>query len=154
MRKVLFTLGLAFMATMLQAADFRWAMITQKGQTLFMNNVGYILNSDGSSSFTIVMNDNSTIDDVTKMTFAKIDVAGIDAPQTITDDAVYAKVIEGTLSISGCKAGTAVEIFSANGQLCRRATVQGEHTDINVSQLASGIYLLRVGKTTIKFQKQ
>ena len=119
-----------------------------------MSDVGYILNSDNRPTFTIVKKDNSTIDDVTKMTFAKIDDTGIDAPQTITDDAVYAKVIEGTLSISGCKAGTAVEIFSANGQLCRRATVQGEHTDINVSQLASGIYLLRVGKTTIKFQKQ
>ena len=100
MRKVLFTLGLAFMATMLQAADFRWAMITQKGQTLFMNNVGYILNSDGSSSFTIVMNDNSTIDDVTKVSFAKVDASGVKAIE-YDSDGVYAKEVEGSLIISG-----------------------------------------------------
>ena len=148
MRKYFIALALAsFLAA--GAADYKWALVTQNGETVLMSDVGYILNSDNRPTFTIVKKDNSTIDDVTKMTFAKID-----APQTITDDAVYAKVIEGTLSISGCKAGTAVEIFSANGQLCRRATVQGEHTDINVSQLASGIYLLRVGKTTIKFRKQ
>ena len=153
MRKYFIALALAsFLAA--GAADYKWALVTQNGETVLMSDVGYILNSDNRPTFTIVKKDNSTIDDVTKMTFAKIDDTGIDAPQTITDDAVYAKVIEGTLSISGCKAGTAVEIFSANGQLCRRATVQGEHTDINVSQLASGIYLLKVGKTTIKFQKQ
>ena len=67
MRNVLLTLGLALVATMLQAADFKWAMITQKGQTLFMNNVGYILNSavvihhDGERTASVAIEDISHI---------------------------------------------------------------------------------------------
>ena len=153
MRKVLFTLGLAFMATMLQAADFRWAMITQKGQTLFMNNVGYILNSDGSSSFTIVMNDNSTIDDVTKVSFAKVDASGVKAIE-YDSDGVYAKEVEGSLIISGCHAGNKAEVFSANGQVVRSKTFGGDNCDIDVSTLPKGVYVLRIGNTAIKFLKK
>ena len=152
MRKVLFTLGLAFMATMLQAADFRWAMITQKGQTLFMNNVGYILNSDGSSSFTIVMNDNSTIDDVTKVSFAKVDASGVKAIE-YDSDGVYAKEVEGSLIISGCNAGNKAEVFSANGKVVRSETFGGDNCDIDVSTLPKGVYVLRIGNTAIKFLK-
>ena len=148
MRKVLFTLGLAFMATMLQAADFRWAMITQKGQTLFMNNVGYILNSDGSSSFTIVMNDNSTIDDVTK-----VDASGVKTVE-FDSDGVYAKEVEGSLIISGCNAGNKAEVFSANGQVVRSETFGGDNCDIDVSTLPKGVYVLRIGNTAIKFLKK
>ena len=153
MRKVLFTLGLAYMATMLQAADFRWAMITQKGQTLFMNNVGYILNSDGSSSFTIVMNDNSTIDDVTKVSFAKVDASGVKAVE-YDSDGVYAKEVEGSLIISGCHAGNKAEVFSANGQVVRSKTFGGDNCDIDVSTLPKGVYVLRIGNTAIKFLKK
>ncbi|MDY4555422.1 MAG: T9SS type A sorting domain-containing protein [Prevotella sp.] len=136
------------------AADYKWALVTQNGESVLMSDVGYILNSDNIPTFTIVKKDNSTIDDVTKITFAQIEAAGINNPQAIAKDAVYAKVVKGTLSIRGCKTGALVEIFSANGQLCRQDKVLGEHADIDVSQLASGIYLLRVGKTTVKFQKQ
>ena len=153
MRKVLFTLGLAFMATMLQAADFRWAMITQKGQTLFMNNVGYILNSDGSSSFTIVMNDNSTIDDVTKVTFAKVDPSVVKAVE-YDSDGVYAKEVEGSLIITGCKAGKKAEVYSSNGKVLRSQSFDGESCDIDVSTLAKGVYVLRIGNTAVKFLKK
>ena len=109
MRKRLLILGIAFVATMSQAADLKWAMITPKGQTLLMEEVGYILNSDNSnagSSFTIVMNDNSTIDDVTKVTFAKVDASGVKAIE-YDSQGVYAKVVEGSLIITGCKIGRA-----------------------------------------------
>ena len=153
MRNVLLTLGLAFMATMLQAADFKWAMITPKGQTLFMNNVGYILNSDGSSSFTIVMNDNSTIDDVTKVTFAKVDASGVKTVE-FDSDGVYAKEVEGSLIISGCHAGNKAEVYSANGQVMRSQALCGESCNIDVSTLPKGVYVLHIGNTSVKFLKK
>lgn len=153
MRKVLLTLGLACVATMLHAADFNWAMITPNGKTLFMNNVGYILNSDGSSSFTIVMNDNSTIDDVTKVTFAKVDASGIKDVK-YDSDGVYAKEVDGSLIISGCHAGNKAEVYSANGQIMKSQTIIGDGCDIDVSTLPKGVYVLRIGKTAIKFLKK
>ena len=153
MRNVLLTIGLALVATMLQAADFKWAMITQKGQTLFMNNVGYILNSDGSSSFTIVMNDNSTIDDVTKVTFAKVDPSGVKTIE-YDSDGVYAKEVEGSLIITGCHAGNQAEVYSANGQVMRSQALCGDSCDIDVSTLPKGVYVLRIGNTSVKFLKK
>ena len=153
MRNVLLTLGLALVATMLQAADFKWAMITPKGQTLFMNNVGYILNSDGSSSFTIVMNDNSTIDDVTKVTFAKVDASGVKTVE-FDSDGVYAKEVEGSLIISGCHAGNKAEVYSANGQVMRSQALCGESCNIDVSTLPKGVYVLHIGNTSVKFLKK
>ena len=153
MRNVLLTIGLALVATMLQAADFKWAMITPKGQTLFMNNVGYILNSDGSSSFTIVMNDNSTIDDVTKVTFAKVDPSGVKAIE-YDSDGVYAKEVEGSLIITGCHAGNKAEVYSANGQVMRSQALCGESCNIDVSTLPKGVYVLRIGNTSVKFLKK
>ncbi len=156
MRKRLLILGIAFVATMSQAADLKWAMITPKGQTLLMEEVGYILNSDNSnagSSFTIVMNDNSTIDDVTKVTFAKVDASGVKAIE-YDSQGVYAKVVEGSLIITGCKAGKKAEVYSANGQVVRSQSFDGDRCDIDVRSLPKGVYVLRIGNTTVKFLKK
>lgn len=139
---------------MAYAADTKWAMQTQNGQTIFMEEVGYILSSDNSASFSIILNDNSTVDDVTKVSFAKLDPTGIHAPQASSGEGVYAREVEGTLSISGCRAGNIAEVYSTGGQLMRRTKVSDTSADIDVSTLASGIYILRIGKTAVKFHKK
>ena len=136
------------------AADTKWAMVTQRGETILMGNVGYILNSDASSAFTIVLNDNSTVDDVTKVSFAKVNATGIDATTTEKKDGIYAKVVDGTLSVSGCTIGDKADIYAANGQLLRQVGLGEGKAVIDVSSFAPGVYLLRIGKTTVKFQKK
>ena len=156
MIKRLLILGIAFVATMSQAADLKWAMITQNGQTILMEKVGYILNSDNSnagSSFTIVMNDNSTIDDVTKVTFAKVDASGVKAIE-YDSQGVYAKVVDGSISVSGCNIGDKALIFASDGRLMKQSMLDDGNTVIDVSSFAPGVYLLRIGKTTVKFQKK
>lgn len=153
MRKVFLLLALAGM-TMAYAADIKWAIVTQDGHTVFMERVGYILNSDGKSSFTIVLNDNATVDDVTKITFARVDATGIHTPALAADGGVYAREVEGKLTVSGCRAGNVAEVYTAGGQLVRRAKVSGATASLDVSTLAPGIYILRIGNTAVKFHKK
>ena len=152
MRKYFIALALAsFLAA--GAADYKWALVTQNGETVLMSDVGYILNSDNKPTFTIVKKDNSTIDDVTKVSFAKVDASGVKAVE-YDSDGVYAKEVEGSLIISGCNAGNKAEVFSANGKVVRSETFGGDNCDIDVSTLPKGVYVLRIGNTAIKFLKK
>ena len=152
MRKYFIALALAsFLAA--GAADYKWALVTQNGETVLMSDVGYILNSDNRPTFTIVKKDNSTIDDVTKVSFAKVDASGVKTVE-FDSDGVYAKEVEGSLIISGCNAGNKAEVFSANGKVVRSETFGGDNCDIDVSTLPKGVYVLHIGNTAIKFLKK
>ena len=141
-------------STFVAAADNKWAMVTQRGETILMSNVGYILNSDGSQTFTLVLNDNSTVDDVTKVSFAKVSATGIGAAPTATESGVYAKVIDGSISVSDCNIGDKALICAPDGRLMKQSMLDDGNTVIDVSSFAPGVYLLRIGKTTVKFQKK
>ena len=153
MRNILMGLSLLG-ATAANAADLKWAMTTQDGQSVFMNQVGYILYTDGSSTMSIVKSDNSVIEDVTKVNFAKVDGTGI--AQTVADKGivVLSRVVDNSLTVTGCPEGQPVCVISASGAVEVKTLSSGDHTTIDVSRLASGVYMLRVGKNTVKFIKK
>ena len=74
------------------------------------------------------------------------------APTSIKDIAVFQmnKVVDGELNIEGLPAGTQVVIFDASGKQIM-ATMA---TQINVSSLKSGVYVLKAGNQIVKFVKQ
>ena len=153
MRNILMGISL-LCATAANAADLKWAMTTQDGQSVFMNQVGYILYTDGSSTMSIVKSDNSVIEDVTKVNFAKVDGTGI--AQTVADKGivVLSRVVDNSLTVTGCPEGQPVCVISASGAVEVKTLSSGDHTTIDVSRLASGVYMLRVGKNTVKFIKK
>ena len=74
------------------------------------------------------------------------------APTSIKDIAAFQmnKVVDGELNIEGLPAGTQVVIFDASGKQLM-ATMA---TQINVSSLKSGVYVLKAGNQIVKFVKQ
>ena len=102
MRTLLTALAL-FCAVNLSAADLKWAMKTQAGDVVFMTDVSYLLYGDGATTFSIVRKDGSTIANVEKVTFEKLDPTGVGA--VVNDNEVFAKIVERTLTIAGCEAG-------------------------------------------------
>ena len=153
MRNILMGISL-LCATAANAADLKWAMTTQDGQSVFMNQVGYILYTDGSSTMSIVKTDNSTIEDVTKVSFAKLDATGITNVVANNGISLLSRVVEGSITITGCKEGQTVTVVSAGGAVKVQTVTRGDHTNVDVSRLASGVYMLSVGKTTVKFIKK
>ena len=153
MRKILYALFLACV-TAANAAELKWAMTTQKGESVFMDEVGYILYSDGSSVMSIVKKDNSAIEDVTKVSFEKRDATGISSVVAANGISILSRVVDGCLTITGCKEGQSVTVVSAGGTVEVQTVTSGDHTNLDVSRLASGVYMLNVGKTTVKFIKK
>ena len=153
MRNFLMALVMLCSATA-NAADLKWALITQDGQSVFMNQVGYILYTDGSSTMSIVKTDNSTIEDVTKVSFAKLDASGITNAVSDKGVSLLSRVVDATLCITGCKSGQAVMVVSPGGEVKVKTVTSGDRTDVDVSRLASGVYMLNVGRTTVKFIKK
>lgn len=153
MRKYVFALML-LCACVAKAEDLKWALQTQDGQSVFMNQVGYILYSDGSSTMSIVKTDNSTIEDVTKVSFVQLDATGIS--QTVTDSGitVLSRVVEESLTVTGCAEGLPVAVIAASGAVMVKSVTSGDRTSLDVSRLASGVYVLRVGKSAVKFIKK
>lgn len=141
-------------ATALNAADLKWALTTQDGKSVFMNQVGYILYTDGSSTMSIVKTDNITIEDVTKVSFEKLDATGISNAIADKGISILSRVVEGCLTITGCKEGQTITVVSASGAVEVKTVTSGDHTNVDVSRLASGVYMLNVGKTTVKFIKK
>ena len=153
MRKLLFALFIAC-ATVANAADLKWAMTTQKGESDFMDEVGYILYSDGSSVMSIVKKNNTAIEDVTKVTFAQLDPSGISNVMADKSVTVLSRAVDSVLRISGCKDGLTASVVSASGAVVAQFTTNSGKTEIDVSSLSTGIYVLVVGNTSIKFIKK
>ncbi|OYP60063.1 hypothetical protein CIK99_00355 [Prevotella sp. P5-92] len=140
--------------TAANAADLKWAMTTQDGKSVFMNQLAYILYTDGSSTMSIVKTDNSTIEDVTKVSFAKLDATSISSAVVKNGISLLSNVVEANLTITGCKEGQAITVVSTDGAVKVKTVTSGDHTNVDVSRLASGVYMLNVGKTTVKFIKK
>ena len=140
--------------TAANAADLKWAMTTQDGKSVFMNQLAYILYTDGSSTMSIVKTDNSTIEDVTKVTFAQLDPSGISNVMADKSVTVLSRAVDSVLRISGCKDGLTASVVSASGAVVAQFTTNSGKTEIDVSSLSTGIYVLVVGNTSIKFIKK
>lgn len=153
MRKILYALFLACV-TAANAAELKWAMTTQKGESVFMDEVGYILYSDGSSVMSIVKKDNSAIEDVTKVTFAQLAPSGVSNVMADKGVSVLSRAVDSSLSISGCKEGSTATVVSASGAVVAKCITSSGNTAIDVSSLSSGVYVLVVGNTSIKFIKK
>ena len=72
---------------------------------------------------------------------------------------VYIPVFPGTncdydTAKAFCKAGAEVGIYDAAGRMVAGCTAAEGRTDIDVSRLATGVYLLRAGDTAVKFIKK
>lgn len=74
------------------------------------------------------------------------------SPTSIKDITTFQmnKAVDGELNIEGLPAGTQVVIFDASGKQLM-ATMA---TQINVSSLKSGVYVLKAGNQIVKFVKQ
>lgn len=57
------------------------------------------------------------------------------------------------LAIDGTEAGATISVYSSNGSLVLRGKSSGTHHEVNVAGLSKGVYILRVGGSAIKFNK-
>ena len=71
----------------------------------------------------------------------------------LTPMTLYPNPAKGSIRISGIEANTTVEIYNSLGELVRTVNA-GPDQEIGVSDLASGLYLVRCGNRTLRFVKE
>ena len=153
MRKILFILSIICTIAS-NATEQKWALTTQSGESVFMDQVGYILYSDGSSVMSIVKKDNSAIENVTKIVFSKMETSSISDVLVNKGISVLSRVVDESLRIKGSQDGLRFSVVSASGTEVIKGMTHSGQTDIDVSGISTGVYVLVVGETKIKFIKK
>lgn len=156
MKKLLLTMAVTLAASsQAQDSSLRWALLEPKsGTTVLMGNVSFLLASDWQDTFSIVCKDGTVVTGAETVSFAKVEPTGI-TPATAADGGPQiAALAAGRLTLAGCKAGAEVGIYDAAGRMVAGCTAAEGRTDIDVSRLATGVYLLRAGDTAVKFIKK
>ena len=67
---------------------------------------------------------------------------------------VFPNPVHTTLTVSGVDKDVKIKLFNLGGTLLKSIPAQENSTDIDVSSLAQGMYLLTFGEKTVKFTKQ
>ena len=90
--------------------------------------------------------------DVLRFTYVKSDGSGIDE---LSDDPAAVSFDKGTLVISQLKAGATVDVYNTDGRLVQQLKARRSGTyRLSLSQLPTGVYVVKAGDTTYKIMKR
>lgn len=147
---------LAFLPSGLWGQD-KWCVIdmSNPGMPLTtVDNVCFLLNSDHTPTLTVVCRDGQIIAGIESVGFRQLDVTGIHTPKTDGEIQLIGSPVSESISILGCAEGTEIRVYDLSGHQLRTVMATGEQVTISVSDLKSGVYLLKAGTVTIKFARK
>lgn len=121
-----------------------------------VDNVCFLLTSDHTSTLAVVCRDGQIIGGVESAGFRQLDVTGVNVPKVVDDKEIqlFGSPVSESISILGCAEGTEVKVYDLGGHQLKTVTATGEQLIIGVSDLKSGVYLLKAGTITIKFVRK
>lgn len=159
MKKILIILLLAtFLATPvgIRAADKKNALIVltkDKALHQFLLSDKPTVTFEGNNLKVKVSKNTATfaLTDVIRFNYKKVDPTGIDEPVAEPTELGFE---DGVLVISNIKAGTIVSVFTLDGKPIRQMKPARTGTyRLNLSQLPSGVYVVKAGTITYKIAK-
>lgn len=125
------------------------AVVTVDGQP-----VAHTLSSISFSGDNVVLHfADGTTDQTVAMTSVVISMTvsnGLSAIESQTTLSLQPESIE----IGGVAAGERVALYDTTGRLRMQTTASGNTTSLYTANLAAGVYIVKAGKQTLKFQKQ
>ena len=119
-----------------------------------VDNVCFLLAADDAPTLTVVCRDGLLIGGVESIGFRQLDVTGVSAPKADGEIRLVGLPVSEHISILGCAEGTEVMVYDPAGHQLKAATATGGQLTMPVGDLKSGVYLLKVGKVTIKFARR
>lgn len=135
-----------------QAAE-QWYMNTDTGVSVAMDEVDYLLRSDDSTHFSVIVKNGNPVVDVQRVTFSKKQATEVNEVATV-QVRIYPNPVQECLHMSGLSEGCRVEIVALDGRVVKSVVATGSDVSISVSDLAQGSYLLKTADTTLKFIKR
>lgn len=147
------------------------SMFLAIGTSAIADNYSYLTidKNDGETSFSlseikkitfegsnmiITMTDGSTqqlpLASLNKMFFSETGLTAIN-PANKTNEQI--QLIDGIIHVNA-PAGSMVTLYAINGQMVKNIAATGEDTQINVSNMTKGIYIVKVGKQAKKIMNK
>jgi len=155
MIKKIFLLGFVLLAAgQLFAQSIQLITVSADGgkTTYALSEVQRIVFDTGNNTMTLNLKAGSTETNIKSVIFKG--ATGIITPELETSLFVFPNPVQEMLTVSGLAAGAKINLIDINGRLLKTVISQENATDIDVSSLQQGFYLLRVGKQVIKFIKK
>ena len=153
-RNIILLLMMLLTGASYAADDQQWMLVEpESGQSVLMDNVGFLIASDYESTFSVVCLDGAVVSGCAEVTFKQGDASSI---AVVRGDGTMPSIgyVNDAITISGLQAGGAVAVYDAAGmEVVQSTTVQGSAT-ISVSGLPTGVYIVKAGAASIKFLKK
>lgn len=140
-------------APVAQGADYVWYMDTNTGESIAMDEVDYLLRSDGTDDFAVVLKNGDPVVGVSRVMFSQKQSTAI-GTQQVGVVRFYPNPVQSTLYMSGLPEGCRVEIVALDGRVLKRVAATGSNLSIPVADLPQGSYLLKTASTVLKFIKR
>lgn len=158
MRRTRFLYFMVLMCALLcmqsvKGASYQWYMNTDTGVSIAMDEVDYLLRSDNSTDFSVVVKNGDPVVGVQRVTFDKKQSTGVETGKEV-HVRVYPNPVQENLHMSGLSEGSRVEIVALDGRVIKRVDATGCELSIPISDLSAGSYLLKTADTTLKFIKR
>ncbi len=136
-------------------------LITNTGKYFYMKEKPELIAKDGSDKFDVKVG-STTESDVAKIYFFRgteedaAQTAGIDIPKMVVDEEKLTLMspISSQMTLSGCGAASEALLYTADGRMVGKAPVCNGVTTIHVGNMKSGVYIVKVGKKSLKFNKK
>jgi hypothetical protein len=150
--KLLFSIFALFVSSFLYAECESMVAISADGDktTYALANVERInvIADATSASMTVVDNDGNQFAGYVKILFAEsaTDVEELD----ITSVYIYPNPVVNTLSIQGVDENTSLEVYNLTG----KSVLKNKGTELDVTSLTQGTYILRINNQYVKFIKK
>ena len=156
MNKKSFLSGVVLLVAGQLFAAQEWQLITLSADgaetTYALSNVQKIVFD--SDAMTVNMKSGSDATGIRSVSFLLSDDTGVEYLKPESPVAVYPNPVKTTLTVAGVDKGARINLLNLNGALLQSILTQGNSTDIDVSSLQQGVYLLQAGNQVVKFIKQ
>lgn len=140
-------------ASSAQGASYRWYMDTDTGKSVAMDEVEYLLRSDNSTDFSVVVKNGDPVVGVHRVTFSKKQSTGMESGRA-EQVRIYPNPVQESLHMSGLSEGCWVEIVALDGRVVKSVVATGGDLSLPVTDLMPGSYLLKTAGSTLKFIKR
>lgn len=151
----LFLLTACMLCQTIVFADDSWTMIYQSpnGETMEipMSQVGCLVAVDNASDFAVLdVNGNVLAEGVLKVSFEQRETTIVNLIPSSNN--VISKYVNNQLTIIG--AHEDIYVYDANGRQLIKQSATGGETVIQIGHLSQGIYIVKTGEQTFKFNKK
>jgi len=106
-----------------------------------------------NDAMTVNMKSGSDATGISSVSFVPAQV-GVEPLKSESSVFVFPNPVKTNLTVAGVDKNVRINLLDLKGAVLQSVISQDNSTDIDVSSLQQGLYLLQVGKQTVKFIKQ